>query len=417
MNYAQEVELNMVNWLPNSAQVQQQAAVFPKSESNPEVNTSDAYSLFMNTQEKMIFNELVGIIDNFADRTGWNNIITATANTVKTMDINNLSSYNLPLQSGNPIGPWLQVSAAMYSDMQAQNDINIAKNNNLLNSGTQNAYLYMLLRVCNTALRIKGDIYSAYSETTFQQWMTDINNNVSILSNGSYKTLNTYLLHVKSYIRTYANANDDQRRAFLFCYRPFLVALYISRFIMTTNAYDAFAKDKPSGLMIQVISMFVFRVYILQTALLIMNVLSKTNAGSAGLTQMSNVIQFERSMINQMFDSNNDSSYYSELTKMLQENKTNSASLKDTVLKLDMAKGNLEKAVTNDIIVNKELKKSFAWMYTWMSLFILTVVVLGVLVLMANNDKRQLYFLITFSFAGAMSLIVLVVFFVKMIRS
>jgi hypothetical protein len=186
---------------------------------------------------------------------------------------------------------------------------------------------------------------------------------------------------------------------------------------MTTNAYDAFAKDKPSGLMIQVISMFVFRVYILQTALLIMNVLSKTNAGSAGLTQMSNVIQFERSMINQMFDSNNDSSYYSELTKMLQENKTNSASLKDTVLKLDMAKGNLEKAVTNDIIVNKELKKSFAWMYTWMSLFILTVVVLGVLVLMANNDKRQLYFLITFSFAGAMSLIVLVVFFVKMIRS
>ena len=430
---SEEIDFNLV-----MDSVSQEGATNPP-QSNPLFPSSTAsdnrYAMFLDTEEKHLFYEIVDIIDNFSAKTQWDYIIFANETNALDLNTNDTGSYNLATYDLGALGEadlnkakdvvFSQVGKKVLTYM-ANNGLNVASQNDLMSPEVQRAYLHTLFYICNEAIVQKEIKQTAggttqYSIDSWTQLVEFIFFNTTIKTHDGYKSLNTYLLDVKRAVVSYAGISERDKKIFLFFMKPALVGLYIMRFIRVTTVNSqggmltsiAAENEKPNGFLIEVISMFVFRLYVVQTAMLLLKVTANTEAVSS----LNQIIDAEKALITSMFDSSSENTYYSQLNEMMKQNKISGEQLQDTVLKLQMARNNLEKAVNNDIMVNGAVKRSYAWMYTWMSLFIVTVVVLVALVLLADNEKRPAFFMYTFAACGGMSLVVLIAFFIKMIRS
>lgn len=357
------------------------------------------FSTFMTPSERLLVGELCNIPQSFSNITQWDHCIFSTRDSIAAISLNPTSLYridnsNVSITSetlADVQNSWSKVGEAFYKSMLEKSSIAVAANNSLLQSNTQLAYLDVLKELCINNLVTKG--YTQYNNNTFDPLITTLSNSVSIQQDDAgdnFKTLTTYLGDCKKQIIGYTGLVQDDIKAFLGCFIPFLVATYIVGFIKTVDKTSSLNDTKPTGFIPQIVAIFIFRLYLIQTSLVLVQVTPPTKP--SGRSALFNVANYEIDLMLKMLqtDLSNNSSYIGDIAVMLAQNRSKGESLDEITQRIVMAKANLDKAVANDQIINPSVKQSNIVKWIWIGTFIFTfLLLLGGMFLVRFALSRQ----------------------------
>jgi hypothetical protein len=395
-------------------------------------NNSDS-NPYLSAAEQSLSDEFFNIINKFSTATDWDQIIFTSIQDIKTGIpdyTNNTIPYSLQLKPDLTItqemidgkkSAWSKIGSMTYSAMREKDCINciacanINEKNDLMSMCTQSAYTDVFKKICLNVCNTVTD--KAYLDNKFDILINDILLTLSIVGSEqgqSYITLQNFLNNCKNKVYDNDSYTLEDRKIFLVCFKPFLIACYIMSFIRINNVDEKVNQYKPSSLMIQLLACTAYRMYIIETILVLVQLTTSTDASNMYL-----IVNYEIQAILKMIsnDSNEFSSLFKDLRELIQKNQDSSVELQKITTNLDAAKANLEKAVHADASLEGSLKKSNMFVILWIVLVVCLIITAAVLGFLTYKKHDSLYAFILFGVAGAICVGVLVNLFVMAIRS
>jgi hypothetical protein len=400
----------MVNPIPTSANT---------SKSNP----------FLTDGETALLTWIMDITKTFANRTQWDKIIPATNANVTAIVFDPktpISTFSWQDGSVEPSASWASIGEAFYTLMYNKESIATPSKNNLMKADTQNAYMETLENLCLRVARMK--ISGRFgADTFFSSALKQIDTSISMTQGvDSYKSFDTFILEVNSYIANVKNfptlsttADNSDLKYLIVCFRPYFVALYIKKLIRTME--DIAQVNKPKSFFLQAVCIVVFHLYIIQTCMVLSQMApQKSDARS----QLNQIINFQIARIVSILDMDSTSynNFYTNLNTMITDNKNNAISLQNTSINLEFEKSNLEKAVNLDVSTAKEVTYTYWRLYAWIGLLIILIVVCAIMLFLcymgkANAEKAAMYALVSHGVAVASMLATVIYLIVVAVRS
>jgi hypothetical protein len=342
---------------------------------------------YVSDVDKILISKVVDINSQFSSVTRWDDVIIANRSQIENQTTpivqrGQYISFNTSLTSTNadqlqPTDDWTRITQNLVQNFQngPTTGLQDPSVNKLSDPNVTNGYLDVLKRLFADICNLKYQS-TAFNSTFFDTLINKAVANVDITTryNGEPGVVDyeTYLQFCQQNIVTLfgmpGTYNASQLQLFLIIYRPWLIAYYLVRLIRNTN--DSVTTQKPRTLYMQSVLKIVFRLYLIQTYL----VLKQLVTSNVGLDDL---IDFEVQMLLSDIGSTSGDSpvVFSELGSILSEASFTNTNIRAVGSVLEQQKINLEKALSNDVSASSRLKN---WTIVFWIVFALFVVVLGI---------------------------------------
>lgn len=355
---------------------------------------------YISAADKTLLSSVLDINSRFSTVTRWDDIIIATKQDIENQttlimqrDNDNYITFskNLSTTTPQPSQEWTRVTQNMVKNFRDNpvGGLTDPSANNLTNHVITDGYLNVLKSLFREICNLKYQNEDHFRPDYFDRLTNHIRDNtdVQININGeiSYISYSSYLRFCKDVIAGVLGTGTytaTTLQIFLIVFRPWLIATYLTKLIR--NIQDSATTNKPRTLYMQSVLSVVFRLYIIQTYLILKQLLT-TNVNLNGL------IEYERNLLLKQSggtEANNTQNtvVFSELGNILTVATETNNKIMAVGSALEQQKINLEKALANDISATSRLNN---WMIMFWVVFSLLVLILSlgaVTIYMPDNE-------------------------------
>jgi hypothetical protein len=332
-----------------------------------------AVSPYISQQDTTLLQQLLNIIQRFSSVTKWDTLILCTQQDINSYpDFTSTDSYftidksTQPIEPGNLPSGWQAIAGMIYVSMSSKDGL--MNSNDMMTNITQMSYLNVFKELCTQVCNVKGSFYNNnYFDSLIQQ--------VNASADKKLNKLEDFLLSCKNVITKLRETtySEYDKRVFIVCFRPFLIALFIINNIFIKDVGASVNISKSDVLLVQYQAVLTFRVYMMQTMMLLLQLVYPTT--SANLTKVTSVIDNEINLVGKLVNVGSNDAYFTQVATMLSENQQGSQKLYSMTSQIDNMKSNLEKAVVKQLSLVSQERRSFITMWVWISVMILFLAV------------------------------------------
>jgi hypothetical protein len=356
---------------------------------------------YISEADQILLRSVLNINSRFSSVTRWDEIIIATRTQIENqttpmVQSGDYISFRQPITqyTPQPSQDWTSVTTKLVTSFRSTpfRGLSDAGQNKLSNPDIPNGYLDVLkslfTNICNSKYQSDSAFTSTYFDTLITDKIEKINVVININGEISVIPYDTYLiLCQKAVVDIFAKLyRAEHLQLFLVVFRPWLIVMYLSKLIRNTQ--DTAKTNKPRTLYIQTVLSVVFRLYIIQTYL----VLKQLIINNVGLDDL---ISLELTLLRQETGGNRETvnavpTVFSELGNLLNVASETNTNIVAVGSVLEQQKINLEKALANDLSANSRLNN---WMIVFWLVFTILVLILALggatLYLSDNQDLKS----------------------------
>lgn len=353
---------------------------------------------YVSNADKTLLSSVSDINAKFSSVTRWDDVIIANKiqienQTTPIVQRGGYITFNTSLLSTNadqmkPSAAWTKITQNLVKNFKT-NPITGLQDpavNKLTQVSITNGYLdvlkHLFADICN--LKYQSETFSS---TFFDTLISHAVSNVGITTryNGEPGVIDyqTYLQFCQQNIVTLfgmpGTYTAAQIQLFLIIYRPWLIANYLVQLIRNTS--DSVKSVKPRTLYMQSTLVVVFRLYMVQTYMVLKQLLT-SNVG------LDDLIEFEVQMIQKDIGSADGATpaVFSELGSILSEATSTNKNIVAVGSVLEQQKINIEKALANDVAANSRLKNWTIVFWLVLVLFVL-LLAMGITAIYLPDNK------------------------------